>query len=248
MIPVKLELKGFTSYEEEIIDFTGITMASIQGGNGTGKTSLVVDAILVAGFGFGTKGNSLEEYVQTGKDSFYDRYTFYLQNLQYRITREYSISKGKTKLKLESQIGDDWQDESCKNLTDTQKKIESILHADGKVFAIAAMIQQGESDIFSADMSDGERKRILSAILRLEIWDEVWKLSNEKLRELKEKKMGLDNEVQRCEKLIAEKEIVQGRKASAEQELILVQEEKIATETLIQDIKNQESGNDLGIN
>lgn len=51
MIPLKLALSGFLSYQEAVeIDFTAFDLACISGPNGAGKSSLL-DAITWALFG-----------------------------------------------------------------------------------------------------------------------------------------------------------------------------------------------------
>ena len=51
MIPVKLRIEGFLSYQQPVeLDFTGIDLACITGQNGAGKSSLL-DAITWALFG-----------------------------------------------------------------------------------------------------------------------------------------------------------------------------------------------------
>ena len=51
MIPVRLQLSGFLSYNDPVdLDFTSFTLACISGANGAGKSSLL-DAITWALFG-----------------------------------------------------------------------------------------------------------------------------------------------------------------------------------------------------
>ena len=51
MIPIKLQLEGFTSYRNAVeVDFTGFDLACISGQNGAGKSSLL-DAITYALYG-----------------------------------------------------------------------------------------------------------------------------------------------------------------------------------------------------
>ena len=51
MIPFKLSLSGFLSYQDPVeLDFTGFELACVSGSNGAGKSSLL-DAITWALFG-----------------------------------------------------------------------------------------------------------------------------------------------------------------------------------------------------
>ena len=68
MIPVKLRMKNFLSYEDEEFDFTKITAATVVGKNGAGKSSFCTDAISWSLYGIGSKGgaNDNHNYVTQG--------------------------------------------------------------------------------------------------------------------------------------------------------------------------------------
>jgi exonuclease SbcC len=172
MIPVRLKLKGFLSYREPVeLDFTGFSLACIAGENGAGKSSLL-DAITWALFGRARKAD--ESVINTASEAAEVTLDFDYEGNRYRVQR--TNPRGKTssvEFLIRSQApGEDeqWKPLTERTLRETDRKIVDTLRMDFETFTNASFFLQGKADQF-ATAAPGERKRILSNILGLEVWE-----------------------------------------------------------------------------
>jgi len=213
MIPVKLQIKGFLSYREPVaLDFTGFNLACIAGENGAGKSSLL-DAITWALFGRARKAD--ESVINTASDAAEVILDFDYEDNRYRVQR--TNARGKTssaEFLIRSQVpgkDDRWKPLTERALRETDKKIVDTLRMDFETFTNASFFLQGKADQF-ATARPGERKRILSNILGLEIWETYREAASlqrrdqeKEVRELEgrlnEIQSELDEEPQRNERL-----------------------------------------------
>ncbi len=199
MIPVKLTISGFLSYREPAeIDFTGIHVACITGRNGAGKSTML-DAMTWALFGEARKNDDsvINDYApdQTAKVDFEFRY----ENASYLARRQ--KTRGKSTIAeffIRSEDGSTWRSLSEKRVADTNKRICDILHLDYRTFINVSFFLQGKADQFTGQNAS-ERKKILSNILDLDVWEE-YKAKTSELR--KETEMS----VQQLDRLIRESE------------------------------------------
>ncbi len=168
MIPIFLSLSGFLSYAEPVeLDFTSFDLACISGQNGAGKSSLL-DAITWALFGIARKKD--DSIINTPKKTAEVSFQFEHEENMYRIHR--SRTEGKTAL-LEFFIMSEegWNVLTEATMSRTEERIRHTLRLDYETFTNASFFLQGKADQF-AQQSPTERKRILSNILGLEIWEE----------------------------------------------------------------------------
>lgn len=169
MIPTRLRLSGFLSYQEPVdLDFTSFDLACISGTNGAGKSSLL-DAITWALFGQARRRDDalINSHAQAAEVSFDFRY----ENNLYRVVR--AKPREKTAM-LEFYIcaeNGDWRPLTEKSIRETENRIQSTLRMDYDTFTNASFLLQGRADQF-AQQRAGERKRVLSAILGLEVWEQ----------------------------------------------------------------------------
>jgi len=174
MIPISLSMEGFLSYKERVeIDFTSFALACITGENGAGKSS-ILDGITWALFGRARKHDETVINLESKKAEVC--LVFHYEGNQYKIVR--SNPQGKTK-QVELYIMDDKADKSTavwiplteRTLRDTDLKIIDILRLDYESFTNASFLLQGGADQFT-QQNPASRKRILSQILGLEIWED----------------------------------------------------------------------------
>ncbi len=144
-------------------------MACISGANGAGKSSLL-DAITWVLFGKARRTDdsiiNSSRAVKAAEVVFDFRYE---DNL-YRVQR--SKPREKTTL-LEFSIQDDggaWRALTEHSVRETEARIRAILRMDFDTFTNASFLLQGRADQF-AQQAPGERKKVLSAILGLEVWE-----------------------------------------------------------------------------
>lgn len=183
MIPISLSMTGFLSYKELVeIDFTSFKLACISGENGAGKSS-ILDAITWALFGRARKHD--ESVINLESQGAEVIFIFYYEGNQYRIIR--SNPRGETKfvefhIQQEDETDKDgpvWHPLTERTLRETDQMIVDILRLDYESFINASFLLQGEADQFT-QQNPAARKRILSQILGLEIWENYRKGASQK--------------------------------------------------------------------
>jgi exonuclease SbcC len=198
MIPVKLKLEGFLSYREPVeLDFRGFDLACISGPNGAGKSSLL-DAITWALFGQARKRDESVINNHPSVNAAEVTFDFDYEGNRYRVQR--SNPRGKTssvEFFILAQIpGEDprWKPLTERTLRETDKKIEDTLRMDFDTFTNASFFLQGKADQF-ATARPGERKRILSNILGLEIWETYRERASQRRRDKEKEVRELDGRI-----------------------------------------------------
>lgn len=185
MIPLYLTLSGFLSYRDpQELDFTRVDLACISGHNGAGKSSLL-DAITWVVFGQARKRD--ESIINIPSNSAEVSFIFAYEGRIYRIQR--TMPRGKTSLlefqisqKAYTEMGADrsaalkdrfgpWRPLTEATQRATQARIEETLSLDYDTFINASFFLQGKADQFT-QQRPGDRKRILSSILGLDIWEQ----------------------------------------------------------------------------
>lgn len=253
MIPLRLSLSGFLSYREPVeLDFTTFDLACIAGANGSGKSSLL-DAITWSLFGLARKRD--DSVINTQSESAQVSFIFQYEDNLYRVQRV--NPRGKTSM-LEFQIyqgpredangslspaalarGTAWKPLTERTLRETQACIEETLRLDYETFVNASFFLQGKADQFT-QQRPGDRKRILSSILGLEVWEAYRRRAAERRKQvegdiasldgrLHEIKLELDEEDERVRRLAElETDLERLAKARAAQETTLENARKIA--------------------
>ncbi|MGD8457490.1 MAG: SMC family ATPase [Anaerolineales bacterium] len=193
MIPLKLSLSGFLSYQEPVeIDFTGIDLACISGPNGAGKSSLL-DGITWVLFGQARKRD--DAVVNTKSDTASVSFTFSYEGNVYRIQRVKPVGKT-TVLEFHIQTGENsWKPLTERTMRATEERIRDTLRLDYETFVNASFFLQGKADQFT-QQPPGDRKRILSSILGLEIWEVYRKQTVEERKVVESKIAELDGRLQ----------------------------------------------------
>jgi len=192
LIPVKLALKNFLSYGEDVLplDFTQFHIACLSGNNGQGKSALL-DALTWAVWGEGRKASQEKKadnsLLRIGQKDMQVEFVFDLEGDRYRIIRTFSLTKKGSHSGLEFQVfseeDNDYISLTCPSLRKTQERITKTLRIDYKTFINSAFILQGRIDEFSRK-SARERKEILSEILGLSRYDELANLAKSYFREI----------------------------------------------------------------
>jgi len=192
LIPVKLALKNFLSYGEDVppLDFTQFHIACLSGNNGQGKSALL-DALTWVVWGEGRKASQEKKadnsLLRIGQKDMQVEFVFDLEGDRYRILRTFSIAQKNSRSGLEFQVFNQENNEyislTCPSIRKTQEKITQTLRIDYQTFINSAFILQGRIDEFSRK-SARERKEILSEILGLSRYDELANLAKSHLKEI----------------------------------------------------------------
>jgi exonuclease SbcC len=169
MIPQYLRLSGFLSYcQPAELDFSTFELACISGSNGAGKSSLL-DAITWALFGQARRRDDtvINSHATIAEVTF----DFHYEGGLYRVQRSKQAGKS-TLLEFYVRDGDrQWRPLTEHSLRETELRIQKTLRMDYETFTNASFFLQGKADQF-AQQRPGDRKRILSSILGLEVWDD----------------------------------------------------------------------------
>lgn len=204
MIPIRLQIEGFLSYQSPtIINFEPIHLACISGSNGAGKSS-ILDAITWVLFGIGRSRN--DDVINQNSKSAKVIFVFNYEAQTYQILRTKEREKP---LILELNIFDDredrWKVFTEHSSSETQKRIISILRLDYDTFVNASFFLQGKADMFTI-LKPFERKEILANILGLEIWETYRINTREKYKSLELEQKRIGGILEEIEKEVAQEE------------------------------------------
>jgi exonuclease SbcC len=243
MIPVSLTLSGFLSYKKPVdIDFTSFELACIAGPNGAGKSSLL-DAMTWALFGRARKHD--ESIINIQSDTAEVSFTFQYEGNTYRVTRV--NPRGDTKMvEFHLQTGEReegspiWKALTERTLRATDERIEEVLRLDYETFTNAAFFLQGEADQFT-QQSPSSRKRILSKILGLEVWETYRKQAYQDRKTVEAEITRLDGRLSEINKELAEEEDRKQRLAALQEELAQAEKDRQAQEDNLKTIRALEA-------
>jgi exonuclease SbcC len=215
MIPLHLSIAGFLSYCDPVeIDFSAFDLACIAGPNGAGKSSLL-DAITWALFGQARKRDDALINAQSSTADVC--FTFGYEGNVFRVQRV--KPRDKTAL-LEFHILQDdsaggngssafsagsaaWKPLTERTMRDTEARIQGTLRLDYETFVNASFFLQGKADQFTQQRSS-DRKRILSSILGLEVWDTYRQRAAERRKAAESQISALEGRLQEINAELAE--------------------------------------------
>jgi len=198
VIPIKLELFNFLSYQEpEPLLFDGIHVACLVGPNGAGKSSLL-EAITWALWGK-ARTNAADELIHHERTEMRVVFTFDQSGSKFEVTRQRkSDNRGSSTLELRGWESDteSWRSLTEATIRGTQSRIDSLLRLDYETFVNSAFLAQGRADEFTMK-TPNQRKEVLANILGLDIWDTFENRAKERVRQTR-------NDIQRLEGRLAE--------------------------------------------
>ncbi len=191
MLPQKLKLNNFLSYQELDLDFSGIHIACIWGANGAGKSALL-EAIAWAIWGY-SRASSEDNLIYFGAKEVKVDFSFLLNNQHFRIIRR-RIRGGNVSLEWQTQYQGKWQSLTAKNVKLTQQAIIDCLKMDYETFINSAYLRQGKADEFMLKRPS-ERKQVLAEILNLGLYEQLCDKAKELARTTKESIIALDSQL-----------------------------------------------------
>jgi exonuclease SbcC len=254
MIPLYLSLAGFLSYRERVeLDFTTFDLACIAGANGAGKSTLL-DAITWALFGVARKRD--DSLIHAAANRAEVQITFaYEQNI-YRVLR--SKPRDKTAV-LEFHIYQNeypalgrgaafgnlaalfsaqgaWKPLTERTLRETEARIRQTLRMDYDTFVNASFFLQGKADQFT-QQGPGDRKRILSTILGLELWEEYRQGAADRRKGVEAEIYSIEGRLQEIEQEIAEEETRQARLEKLTIEIQVLTRQRVVQESVVENFR-----------
>jgi DNA repair exonuclease SbcCD ATPase subunit len=197
IIPIKLKIKNFLSYEKQTFNFnsngtyliTGINLDdSNSPSNGTGKTSLI-EALIFCLTGKTFKGLKGDDVIRDGEKSCSIEFYFLNNN-----------KKGYIKVKrkpngLEFHDGNNEIKESSQSLL--QNKIQEFFGADFELLTKFIFVGENEKNKFSfLNSDDSEKKKLLTKITKSEMIDEAYEKNEINIQSKKEEVYKLENKIE----------------------------------------------------
>ena len=230
MIPIRLELKNFMSYGENVmpLDLTGVHVACLCGDNGHGK-SAILDAITWALWDEARAGS--DELIRLGTDEMRVTFDFELNGDLYRVIRGRSKRSSGNVWELHiaenSQSGaptpntehptPSWRSLTGQGMRDTARQIERTLRMDYRTFINSAYIQQGRADEFTKQ-TVADRKKILADILDLSRYDALEQKAKDRRTDADQRAAELTREIQQTESELAQEDLWKTQFAEAQKE------------------------------
>jgi len=215
---VRLQISGFLSYNQKVsVDFTDFDLACISGANGAGKSTLLEAITWVL---FGEARRKDDAIINQRANTAEVILDFDYENNRYQVQR--SKTREKSTL-LEFRILDPdgrWRAMTEATMRSTEELIRRSLHLDYDTFINASFFLQGKADQF-AQQKAGDRKRILSGILGLDIWEEYRDEANRRRRGLEAEIAIIDASLAEIESELAQEGQRKAQLAALEKDLKL---------------------------
>ncbi|UBF26872.1 AAA family ATPase [Kovacikia minuta CCNUW1] len=241
MIPQRLTLKNFLSYQEATLDFRGLHTACICGANGAGKSSLL-EAIAWAVWGQ-SRAACEDDVVHIGAKEAQVDFIFTNNQQTYRIIRSRYRGQATT---LEFQIAQlptphppaptptqtsrppSFRSLTAKGVRATQQLILEHLKLDYETFTNSAYLRQGRADEFMLKRP-AERKEILADLLKLNQYDELAEKAKDQARHFKAQTELLERNLESIQEQL--------------QQAAQIAQEQTELETVLVEMQQQQSAN-----
>jgi DNA repair protein SbcC/Rad50 len=180
MRPVRLELKGFTSFrDDQAIDFDGLDLFAIAGPTGSGKSS-ILDAITYALYGSVDRvGKQVAQLVSQGQPRMAVMLQFGVGKERYRVARS-TPAHGGSKILLERWQDGEWRQagEGADRVREADAMIRQAIGLDFEAFTRSVLLPQGKfAEFLVGDAKD--RRNILTELLGLELFERLARLAGE---------------------------------------------------------------------
>ena len=179
--PVRFEFDNIFSYGEgNVISFENLQdVCGLFAANTSGKSSLL-DAITYTIFDKCSKTGKASEVLNNKKSRFRGHFVFELNGVTYNIVRE-GIKDKKGHVKVNVEFFTDSENLNGDERSDTNKNIRRYLGTYDD-FILTAFSLQADNNNF-IEKSQRERKDLLSQFLDITVFEQLYQLANEEIKE-----------------------------------------------------------------
>ncbi|MCD8206894.1 MAG: AAA family ATPase, partial [Bacteroidales bacterium] len=193
--PVEISVKNYRNYVDETFNFEDISFCTINGVNGSGKSSLFMDAIIDCLYEEPREGEKTgwirnDEKARSASIMF----TFRLGEHTFRVTRTRQRS-GKGTLDISELVDGTWESRSCEKYNDTQKRILDIIGMDSMTFKSCALIMQDQYGIF-LQAAPEDRVKVLGTLLGLDVYRYMERIVTDKGHQFGAQNRDLKNKIE----------------------------------------------------
>jgi exonuclease SbcC len=251
MRPLRLKVKGFTAFRDEVeIDFTDHYVFAISGATGAGKSSLL-DAMTYVLYGRVERvGDRVGQLISQGQPRMSVTLEFQVGLDRYRLTRT-TPARGATKIMLErADTDDDWQQagDGADRVRDVEQRVVATIGLTYDGFTRSVLLPQGKFAEFL--VGDAKKRRdILTELLGLSMFGRMAKRagvlgneaairSQERNRTLDVEYAGVTNEALAAARLRAEEAAARERAmAAAAEAMVAILERRNAAQREEADVR-----------
>jgi len=179
-----ISIEGFWGYREPVhVDIDGIPLLVAVGHNGSGKSALVVSAVLAGLYGkFPTR--TVEESITHGADIGYITVEFTVAGTLYRVARAHP-AKGAATASVSRMDDGMWKMLTEKGVREATNKVTEILGMDYDTAVMTWVAEQGQYGAF-ANAQPAARFKMLAGVFDLAKYGPMQRAAQEKLRKAKE--------------------------------------------------------------
>ena len=242
MIPLRLSLKNFMSYRDNVpvLDLNGVHVACLCGDNGHGKSALL-DAITWALWGK-ARARVQEDLVYQGESEMHVDLEFQAGEGRYRVARRFARParrrQGMTDLQLFSSTEEGFQPITGNSVRETEARICSLLRMDYDTFVNSAFILQGRADMFTTS-TPARRKELLGEVLNLSWYDRVAERARSLAKERDTSVRLLEVEMGNIDQELSHKEEYQERLTAIDGELASLETEAKSREGKTEELQEE---------
>ena len=186
--PVKFEFSNMFSYgPNNVVDFTKLNgLIGIFAPNHIGKSALL-DALSFCLFDRCSRGKKADDIMNTKKSTFSCKLHFKIEGIDYYIERTAKRRRNNTKVRVDTNFwyldeGGERVDCNGEQRRDTDKNIRGIV-GEYEDFILTALSVQNNNTGF-IEKTQTERKELLSQFLDITVFEELYQLANEDIKEV----------------------------------------------------------------
>src|SRR5919202_1541581 len=210
VVPLTLRLRNFMSYGAEPVevDFAGLHLACLAGGNGNGKSALL-DAITWALWGR-SRARREDDLVRQGASKMEVELCFGAGGGRYRVPRKRTLrgSGGTAAFGLQARGGGASRSITGCTIAETQARLKEILKLGYDTFINSSFLLQGRADEFT-NKPPAQRKAVLAEVLGLDRYDRLAERARERARERDAKAKSLRDAMAAVESELARRPALQ---------------------------------------
>ncbi|MDX1931463.1 MAG: SMC family ATPase [Capsulimonadales bacterium] len=214
MVPIRLQLKNFMSYGEQVppLEFSGIRFACLSGDNGNGKSALL-DAMTWTLFGR-TRARSEDDVIRRGATDCQVVFDFEIESVRYRIDRRRTRRGASWELQVRQEDGT-FRPLTGAGARETETRIRELLRMDYEMFLASGYVAQGRADEFTR-ITPAKRKEILADILNIGFYERLEKMAKERHDEARDRETDAEREINGLNAQIARRPLIEQHLAENE--------------------------------